>query len=141
MTSHDDLLSEMDHLLQQLVSNAEQLYKESTQAISEETLMPLQNQQEELINAIVALNSSLESDNVTDSPLWEGIQEKLVIFQELNNSFINNLRVRKGLVNVEIKDVKKHQSQLSQLKAAYGKKNQSQKVFSTKKTKRINTVQ
>ena len=139
MTTHDDVLKELDLLLQQLVSNAKQLYKASKQAITEEILAPLQTKQEELIDAIIRTDSYLEENrekNAYDSPLWAGIQDKLKTFQNLNNSFIENLGVRKELINFEIKDTKKRKLQLSQLKTVYGKKT------SRKKTKsRINTLQ
>ena len=118
----------------ELVGTAKQLLKLSTETPTQETIQPLQEKQQELIDRLSELEAS--EPNLRESPSWNTIEENIQEFQKLNEKFIENMRVRQGLVHFEIKELKKQKMQLGQVKVVYGSKKSVQKNPKS----RINTV-
>ena len=129
------LLKEMESVLDALVENAESLKELSSGTIASEELAKLQATQEALIADLVKKDAKAQKLDKAEreQPAWGRIQQKLETFATLNDAFINNLSVRKGLIQFEIQDIKKTRQSLVEMKVRYGPKPGDDKP-------RINTV-
>lgn len=111
MDKHEEILSRMEKILNQLIATAEKLKLISQQVIAQDELRPLQKKQEELIAQL--LDSDAEFHNALkgktksyDSPARIRIGEKLEYFEKLNSNFIENLGASHGLIQFEIHRIK-----------------------------------
>jgi hypothetical protein len=106
MQKAEDILSEMESILDQLVLNAEHLHEVSQKVIAEEELTSLQARQELLMSSLLKLDHDFQ-DAATHSaqdrktPLQNRIQKKLDLFEKLNSSFIKNIISSHGLIRFE----------------------------------------
>lgn len=140
MAKAEEQLREMESLLAELLQTARALKDVSSREISEEELMPLQDRQEELIEEIAKIDRSLarmKDKSFKETPNWVNVQGALVKFQELNDQFIENMKVRKGLIDFDLKDVRKTRKAMAGLKESYGRSKAPKK---SPPSKSINTV-
>lgn len=125
MAKDNEIADQMVELVEQLSANAQQLVDHSTGTISEDQLAELQEQQQALITALNKLDRKQQKSG--EKPLsdawpkhWKKIEEHLELFAELNEVFIQNLQVRKGLIQFDLNQVKKARKTVSDVKGAYG---------------------
>lgn len=112
MQKAEQILSEMEAILDELVLNAEQLCEVSQKVIAEEELSSLQVRQEQLVASLIKLDhdfqhAAVHTSNDRSQPLQNRIQKKLVVFENLNSSFINNILSSHGLIQFETGELKK----------------------------------
>ncbi len=117
-------LKQMESLLDSLVVNASELKQLSTGTVQPEELEGLQAAQEGLIADLVKQDHAVQQlgEGAKADPCWGRIQAKMDQFSELNEAFIKNLAVRKGLIQFEIQEVKKTRQSLSDMKVRYSPK-------------------
>ena len=117
-------LVEMETVLDALVTNAESLKKLSMETVTTEELTKLQETQEGLLADLIKKDRAVQKLGtvVHSEPAWQSIQNKLEGFSKLNETFIENLSVRKGLIQFEIQEVKKTRQSLGEMKSRYGTK-------------------
>lgn len=144
MSSSEQVLNEMRSVLTELVQVAKKLRDASRGTIDEKRVQQLQDEQELLIADLVAIDEryrevsqekSGESDDVR--VLREDIKEQIDSFQELNQIFIRNLQVRRGLIQLNLEETRKASSSLDSMKKAYGPVS---KPSSKGKKNKINTI-
>lgn len=105
-TALDQKLKHMESLIDQLVSNAEEMKEISKQVISKDELKPLQHNQEDLVRQINDLEHSIKGlmkdvKNVEELPVHKRITQKLQQFSKLNAAFIENVKAAHGLIHFE----------------------------------------
>lgn len=99
----DAILNEMNGILDQLIENAQKLNELSLQVIAEDEITPLQEQQQELLSALVELDNTFHRGGAglskkKTSPLRMAIDEKIETFQCLNSSFVEKIMNTHGLI-------------------------------------------
>lgn len=112
MADPEELLAQIDHLLDQLISIAEQLKESSKRALLEQEMEPLQKKQDELLEQLLDADAAFKQACRGDfhrykSPKRARINEKLEYFQKLNAKFIDNLQSSHGLIQFEIHRISK----------------------------------
>jgi hypothetical protein len=108
----DEILHFMDGLLIELIENAKKLNERSLQVIAEEELTTLQETQETLFNSLLEADENLhaqhpELKHFPASKLQVEVNKKLDQFQELNQTFIENLKSSHGIIQFESEPPKK----------------------------------
>lgn len=141
MAAKEDPIKKMEAVAKALVANAEKLVLASQEAASAEDLQPLQSEQDQLVNELLELDKMLQSKGAkphSDHPSWIDIEALLETFEDLNQTFITNLKVRKELIQFELQDIKKAKKGLNSVKGSYGalvpskdKKRKSQNKINT----------
>lgn len=116
------VLTEMEDTLDALLDGAKALHLMSSGTIVPEQLNELQQQQRELVAKLqeqdgVFQSLSRKQGNVDGQAR---INEKLESFASLNQSFISNLAVRKGLINFEVQKLAQAHVSLDGMKRRYG---------------------
>lgn len=114
---------EIESITKKLTANAQDLLDCSKGTISESELVALQEEQDALIATLVEQNKCLLQACQAEptGARWKRIQKSLDLFQELNGKFMDNIGVRKGLIQFELKDVRKARQSLKEVRASYGK--------------------
>lgn len=102
----EELLKAMNELLETLITNAEKLNELSLQVIAEEEVSNLQDVQERLFNQLLQTDETLQATYpdiklVAPSKLQMEVNRKLDYFQELNQTFIENLKTTHGIIQFE----------------------------------------
>jgi hypothetical protein len=128
-------LEELETTVEALIENAKALIEVSRGSVTAEELSKLQGRQEELIAEIIKKDKAVQKlgDGVKSESAWSRIQEKLDLFGTLNESFIQNLSIRKGLINFEIEEVRKTRKSLAHVRTRYGNQPGDEKS-------RVNTI-
>ena len=121
-----ELLTKMEGVLDQLITQAQDLIDLSKSSVAPEELANMQKQQEKWVDLLQQYDADLanacEPDTQLDAfPQWNKIQKQLDYFQTLNNTFIQNLSTRKGIIQFEVNDVKKTRKSLREMKTGYVK--------------------
>ena len=125
MSALDDTVKEMKTTIDALLANASELLELSKHVDSVDELTPLQTEQEKLITQLISLDEEVQKRAKTKAarsklPEWDAIQAGLDKFEELNQAFITQLGIRKGIIQFEINDIKKSKKQLAAMKDSYG---------------------
>lgn len=103
MTNPDKILQEMEGILKELISTAEQLKQISTQVVSEEDISPLQISQQELLEKLEEMDQEYQKlTKGAASPAKLKFEEMLNYFEKLNSAFIENIRKSSGLIEFEL---------------------------------------
>ena len=125
MKSAKEIVSGMETLVEEIVKTAEQLREMSCIKIVEDELNILQERQEYLIERLLELNVQYEDDSKGkgNSSSIDKIQERLADFERLNQAYIENLQVRRGLIQFELEDNQRTRQVLDEVKGAYGTAN------------------
>src|ERR1700733_8426172 len=102
----------MNGILDQLIENAQKLNELSLQVIAEDEITPLQEQQQELLSALVELDNTFYQGGAglskgKLSPLKKVIDDKIETFQCLNSSFVENIMSSHGLIQFKDEKSKK----------------------------------
>lgn len=108
MQSTKNSIKQMDKLLDELIEVARQLRDASLQVISEEQLIPLQQQQEEILSQLEQLDQNLPkgSDSEISASMHQHFHQKLKEFKNLNQEFVANLGASHGLIQFELRRFK-----------------------------------
>lgn len=123
--STEKTLLKMEQLLLKLVDNAEELKQQSKGSMDPTILDTLQLHQENMVAEVMAIDQQLTTSSGGDKKKfqnkkeWKNIESLLTKFQELNNDFINNVKVRQGLIQFEVKELRKAKQQLLDMKNSY----------------------
>ena len=141
-----DLLTQMDNALDQLLTIAEKLNSLSQGTFSPEELHTLQDNQNSIISSISSYDSALKekfgpSYKQLNPEAWQSVENKLEHFQGLNQSFIMNLKVRQSITQCDIHEINKTKQALEEVRVTYG--NTVKKTAPKKRPKRspgINTL-
>lgn len=109
MKSLQYYVEQMTQLLADLVQNAEKLRDVSRQVISEEELSPLQKHQQELLGQLEQTDSNMQRyyPNQLDSATHQLFHAQLHAFHILNQEFIQNLNASHGLIQFELRHLRK----------------------------------
>jgi len=112
MDAAEKILEKMEEILNKIIANAETLNEISKMVISEEELTPLQNDQDDLFNQLLELDAefSKASPDPHPHPLAarrEKFDEKLKLFEKLNQIFIDNLKTTHGLIQFDFSKIRK----------------------------------
>jgi hypothetical protein len=119
------LLVELEDSLTALVLVAKELVELSTMSIDNKLITELQKKEEKLVENVQQLDEQVSKKypgyQVEElfPKQWKVILKLLKGFQNLNEQFIQNLSVRKGLVGGEISDIRRRRADLSKLKKVY----------------------
>ncbi len=108
MQGSDEILSEIDATLDQLIENAEALQQASLHSIEKYELDAFQKTQESLLAHLIHMDHSFEKyqkDLKTPHPKMAKyqIQEKLLKFEKLNANFIENVSSKMGVIHFDKK--------------------------------------
>lgn len=108
----DEVLQFMNDVLDKLIDNAEKLNELSVQKIAEEELIALQEVQERLFNELLEADETLnneypETKQLPFTKVHQEVNKKLDTFQELNQTFIENLKATHGIIQFENEPPKK----------------------------------
>lgn len=100
MIDHNELLKQMIVLLRQLVDNAKKLKEQAISAIDENVFEQFQEKQDRLMHEIVELDKLIQQTkpNSESAPLQLEVEKNLTEFQEINESFVNELHHRLSLI-------------------------------------------
>jgi hypothetical protein len=105
------ILNEMGHLLDKLISGAENLLELSQQVIPEEEFVKLQDHQEELLGKLIEKDQALHSHKDLLNPslqtMRKEIDRKIDLFQKLNTDFVEKISAAHGLIHFDSTGVKK----------------------------------
>lgn len=106
MESPDKILSKMEHVLDDLVENAESLKSISLEVVSENELNILQRKQEKLVRQLNDLQGEFQKASKNAQldpqlPVTQRIMSKLQSFQQLNAAFIENLNSNRGVIKFD----------------------------------------
>ena len=103
MKSFEHSVSEIDKLFDMLIAVAGKLADVSLQTISENDILSLQSQQEDLLNRIAVIDQYLQSNYKREilSTVHDRFHAKLEEFQKLNKKFIGTLSSTYGLIQFE----------------------------------------
>jgi uncharacterized protein Yka (UPF0111/DUF47 family) len=129
-----EYLQLQDELIDLILQNAEQLLRLAKKDFDENKLDELQKSQDLLIQRVIELDHGYQQlHELEESPkrhhsLIEQIHRKLDIFQDLNQKFIENVSIKRGLIKLELQDVEKQRRVLGNLSKAYTSKEKSKKV-------------
>ena len=115
MKSLQELVGQMTELLEELVKTAQELSDVSRQVISEEELAPLQQQQQDILSQIEAIDTSIKAQysNQVDKDFKRQVHERLHVFQVLNQEFIANLNASHGLIQFELHPLREKEEDLT----------------------------
>lgn len=106
--SSDDIFSEMEITVDRLINVAEELKDASFHVSSSETIAPLQKEQERLLEELSVIEKQFNKkfpNSVPNSMEIRGrINQKLEVFQSLNQEFINNLNKSKEVIQFQKKE-------------------------------------
>ena len=122
MGKSGDLLQKMKGLVDDLLENATSLHTLSQNVISSEEVEKLQKEQQVLIQELIELDKHVQKEyekDVDQSTFWEEITDKLSTFQDLNDKFMTNLKVRSGIIEFELNDIQKTRQALNGVKKVY----------------------
>jgi hypothetical protein len=123
--STEIILLKMEQLVIQLVKNAEDLKLQSKGSMDPASLDGLQEFQEKLVAEIMACDHELTTSSngnkksFENKKEWKNIESLLNQFQGLNTDFINNVKVRQGLIQFEVKELRKAKQLLMDMKNSY----------------------
>lgn len=111
MDMHEEILSRMEKILNQLIVTAEKLKDLSQHVTSEDELRPLQEKQEDLIAKLLETDEEFNKALKGKTKYYQSssrtrIGEKLDYFQKLNTNFLENLGSSRGLIQFEIHRIK-----------------------------------
>lgn len=100
MIDHNELLKQMIVLLRQLVDNAKKLKEQAISAIDENVFEQFQEKQDLLMHEIVELDKLIQQTepNSESTALQLEIEKNLTEFQEINESFVEQLHHRLSLI-------------------------------------------
>ena len=103
MSAPSKILAEMDNILDQLIGTAEKLRDLSRQVFEEEDLIKLQQAQDTMVNRLMELDDSFKKASKGQSSkshdlLRQKIDQKIDQFQNLNASFIENIKSSRGVL-------------------------------------------
>lgn len=145
MSEIQELLCEFESTTDQLIQLAQELLDHSSDDIQKGKIEKLQEKQKDLVDKVLDFEKKLSKKGIVDDkrreyPNWLRIEEKLAYFQTLNEQFINNFKVRKGLIQFEVEKVQKTKRQLQDVKKTYGGKGKKGKGKDKKDGRRINTL-
>jgi uncharacterized protein YjgD (DUF1641 family) len=104
MPTPENILIEMELILDRIIKTAEELKKKSKGVFSLEEITPLQKSQNELVDKLSKLDDSFQKaykGKNEVSPIRDRFEKKLSHFQELNNSFIENLSSSSGTIQFD----------------------------------------
>lgn len=104
MPTPENILVEMERILDQIIITAEELKKKSMGVFSLEEISPLQKSQNDLVDKLSKLDASFQKaykGKNEVSPIRERFEKKLSHFQELNDSFIENLSSSSGMIQFD----------------------------------------
>ena len=103
MKSLERCINQIDNAFDQLLIVARKLMDISLQKTSEDDILPLQKQQEELLKNIWDIDQYLQSNHKHElnSAMHDKFHAKLQEFQKLNKQFISNLNTSQGLILFE----------------------------------------
>ncbi len=90
MERNDQAIKNVEHIIDQLIANAEELVKASKHDPSEPALLQLQNKQESLLAKL------REAEKKLASPF--DVSDKLEKFGKLNREYIRNLAEIHGMI-------------------------------------------
>ena len=104
MRSFQYCVDEVNRLLDQLIEVATRLRDTSRQSLLEEELMPLQQQQDELLAALETVDLQMQSTyrDLLTASFEEHVHRQLQAFQTLNQEFIQNVQTGHGLIHFEL---------------------------------------
>lgn len=123
MASAEVVLTQMDETLDQLIAIASELKELSKGTVVAEQLEKLQEQQEGLIAELCRLDALVHADDGQGIPkgskIWARVEDKMTAFSELNEAFIENVRVRKGLIQFEMQQIKKSRKAVAKMRESY----------------------
>ena len=140
MATVKQLCDEMSKVAADLISNATTLLELSKSPDPMEEIKEYQEKQEELVEVLLALDKEIHglADSEADlSGFWKDIVNKIDIFQQMNESFVSNLSIRKGLIRFEVNDLRRTRKNLNSVKKVYVKKTENK---SRKSNGKINTL-
>ena len=121
----ESVLKEMASVLGDVVSIAERLAAVAHDAADEQTLKPLQAEQEELIAKVVHLDSVLDEltggkrSHLEDDRSWKLVTQRLEKFEALNSEFLETLTIRQGLIQFNLQELRERKQDLKKVKVAY----------------------
>lgn len=97
MNSREEILSDMDSTLEQLIKNANAFQKISTQSLFLSEIEALQKTQESLFARLIHMEELLKPQSTHQNDRLEGIEKKLARLGKLNARVINHVsrRIRK----------------------------------------------
>lgn len=106
MSTEETLLLQLEKTVDELIANAQELKKVSSQVIVEEELAELQKKQQVLVKELITTEKDYQkhfhkSSEETKSPTGQRLRDKLQEFQKLNEAFINNINSSQGLIHFE----------------------------------------
>ena len=105
MQNAQAILFKIHGFLDQLIDIAASLEKLSKEMASEEEINSLQEEQENIIAALMQLDADLIHDYPEvakeDSKERKAIHQKMEIFQKLNRNFIENLERGSGIIQFD----------------------------------------
>jgi hypothetical protein len=107
MKEAEKILEKMEQILDQIVANAEKMKELSLKSINEKELTPLQHNQDELVLKLQELDAQYKNaakhQHVEHAEeISKRIESKLNHFQQVNASFIENLRNNQKVVRFEV---------------------------------------
>lgn len=106
----DQIFDDMESTVDRLIDVAEQLKEASIQIISSDMIVPLQKEQDRLLEELAIIEKKFQRkypENVSNSTqVRDRIKTKLETFQLLNHEFITNLNNSKEVINFQKKNVK-----------------------------------
>jgi hypothetical protein len=137
-------VKDFENIVTSLIKIAAKLKDVSMQEASYEVILPLQEEQEELIQKLLCAEKAFVKKNKktieeSNKLAWTRVQKGIQMFQELNDTFVNNLMVRKELIHFDLNEIKKTRQSVAKLRGSYGKKRRKQKA-GVSKNKHINTL-
>jgi hypothetical protein len=111
MVREKELLTQMGTLLDQLIQISGRMNQLAAHALSEPELNELQDQQSAWMEELIALDEKCHelepSDvHVSNATLRERNRQKIIEFEKLNNTFIENIANGHGLIRFEEKSKK-----------------------------------
>ncbi|MFT4552838.1 MAG: hypothetical protein ACI9S8_001469 [Chlamydiales bacterium] len=121
-----ELVTNLQEKLDQALENVNALHKASSGNIDGEDFKCLQSQQDEILSQLLEADQKLckeyGSKWYAQKPLSHlQIKDKIKAIEELNSCFIENMKVRKGLLEIELQGLSKTKRTFSKMKTYYGK--------------------
>lgn len=126
------LVADLQEKLDLSLENAKALNQAVSGDIYSENFKELQSQQSEILSQLIEADKKLCEEYgrkwYAQRPLSHlQIKDKIRTIQKLNEDFVGNLKVRKGLLGIELQELNKTKRTFSQVKTHYGKPEKKQK--------------
>ena len=140
-----DLFQSMEECAGRLVATARELKAFSSQSFNNEDVEKLQNEQETLVEEIGNIDKALRETYGDDyrtmqSEAWQQVQDRIDLFQTVNDDFVRTFAMRRNLVQLDIQEIRKSRKVISEVRDAYADRNSLQYNKNAKKRSKINTL-